>query len=158
MNRAAIVYAGLIAVTGVWIVMIFAAPWLWAEGQGIAALTLYQGFSAVCHQMPERSFHLFGHPLGVCARCAGIYMGFAAGLMLYPFVRDLRETTFPDRRILLLAAAPLLIDFAGGYAGLFSTTFLSRAATGIIAGAVASFYIVPGFVGALHGESRNAER
>jgi len=30
----------------------------------------------ICHRMPERSFKINGTPLIVCARCAGVYLGF----------------------------------------------------------------------------------
>ena len=32
----------------------------------------------ICHQLPVRSFHLWGAALPVCARCTGIYAGAAA--------------------------------------------------------------------------------
>jgi len=37
---------------------------------------------AICHQIPERSFHLGGHQLPLCARCTGIYMGALTGFAL----------------------------------------------------------------------------
>ena len=48
---------------------------------------VYSGFSAACHQMPERSFSREGFPLAVCARCFGLYAGAAAGVLLYPMAR-----------------------------------------------------------------------
>ncbi len=33
--------------------------------------------SFMCHQQPERCFFILGIPLGLCARCLGIYLGFA---------------------------------------------------------------------------------
>jgi uncharacterized membrane protein len=39
--------------------------------------------SAVCHQLPARSFHLWGRQLPVCARCTGIYAATAlVGIVL----------------------------------------------------------------------------
>ena len=41
------------------------------------ALGVYAIGSLICHQLPERSFHLWGAQLPVCARCTGIYAGAA---------------------------------------------------------------------------------
>jgi uncharacterized membrane protein len=37
---------------------------------------------AVCHQLPERSFHLAGEQLPLCARCSGTFLGALAGFVL----------------------------------------------------------------------------
>jgi len=37
----------------------------------------------VCHQLPSRSFWLFGRPLGVCIRCSGLYLGILVGAALH---------------------------------------------------------------------------
>ncbi|MGH9935589.1 MAG: hypothetical protein ACREAM_05035, partial [Blastocatellia bacterium] len=63
---------------------------------------------------------------------------------------DLREDRFPPRWILIGAAIPTAIDFTGGILGLFANTFLSRALTGILFGAVAAFYITPSLISALN--------
>jgi uncharacterized membrane protein len=149
-HSAMIVYAALITLSLAWIALILAAPWLMAERHPLASAALYQGFSAVCHQIPERSFYFRGYSMGVCSRCASIYAGFVIGLLLYPFARDLREGAFPPRWILIAAAIPTVIDFTGGVLGLFTNTFLSRSLTGILFGAVVAFYITPGFVSALN--------
>jgi hypothetical protein len=41
------------------------------------AFVVYRIGSVVCHQRPERSFHLFAVQMPVCARCTGIYVGAA---------------------------------------------------------------------------------
>ena len=41
------------------------------------AFVMYTAGSLICHQRPERSFHLLGAQLPVCARCMGIYAGAA---------------------------------------------------------------------------------
>jgi hypothetical protein len=54
------------------------------------ATSLVYGFAAfaytighlICHQLPERSFHLSGAALPVCARCSGIYAGAALAALL----------------------------------------------------------------------------
>jgi uncharacterized membrane protein len=149
-NSAMTVYATLMTISIAWIGLIFAAPWLMAERHFFASTTIYRGFSAVCHQIADRSFHFHGFPLGVCSRCTGVYLGFVIGLALYPFARDVREERFPARWILIGSIVPAVIDFAGGWIGLFTNTFLSRALTGMLFGVVAAFYITPGLVSAFN--------
>ena len=47
----------------------------------LAASAVYVAGAVVCHQKPERSFHLAGQPLPVCARCTGIYAGAALAVL-----------------------------------------------------------------------------
>jgi uncharacterized membrane protein len=145
-HRAVIVYVALLLVSFVWLAAIFAAPMLMADGRPLSAMIIYRGLSGICHQIPDRSFHLYGLPLAVCSRCTGIYIGFAVGLMLYPFVRSLRDQTMPSRNWLIAAGFPMLIDFGGGFLGLFQNTFVSRAATGGLLGVAFSVYILTGMI------------
>jgi uncharacterized membrane protein len=46
------------------------------------ALGIYGLGSVICHQRVERSFHLFGAQLPVCARCTGIYVGAAVAVVM----------------------------------------------------------------------------
>jgi uncharacterized membrane protein len=117
-----------------------------ASGNPAFAATLYKAFSLVCHQIPERSFHLAGHQFGVCSRCTGLYAGFAVAAVAYPLIRSLKTTQTPPRLWLILAAVPLLIDFALGYFSIWPNNHLSRFSTGALLGAVAVFYIMPGLV------------
>jgi uncharacterized membrane protein len=61
--------------------------------------------SRVCHQRPERSFHLAGVAWPVCARCSGLYLGAAAGgwLGLAAWAPRARRHA---RWMLVVAAAP----------------------------------------------------
>ncbi len=142
------VYVSTLLAVLIWLALIVAAPLLVSREHYFSSLVIYRSFSAVCHQMPERSFELFGYPLAVCARCTGIYAGFLLGLFIYPLARRLDDDTLPERRWLLLAAAPMLLDFAGNAVGLFTNSFTSRTITGLIAGAATAFYILPGLVAA----------
>ena len=126
--------------------MIVGAPLAVAAGHGHLAATIYQTFSHLCHQLPERSFFIRGHPFAVCARCTGIYAGFAFAAVLYPLARSLRQTEAPERKWLFIAAAPLAIDFAIEFSGVWHNTHSSRLSTGALLGAVAVFYIMPGLL------------
>jgi uncharacterized membrane protein len=126
------------------VAMILGAPLALANGQAMAGLIIYQAFSYVCHQIPERSLFIAGHPLAVCSRCAGIYIGFAVALPFYPLLRSLRDVETPQRKWLVMGALPLALDFSLGFLGVWQNTHLSRFATGALLGAVAVFYVMPG--------------
>src|SRR5262249_26791053 len=83
------VYGLLVALALLWLAAIVLPAYWAADGELLSALIVRRCFSLVCHQMPERSFYLFGHPLAVCARCTGIYFGIAVGMICYPFCRAL---------------------------------------------------------------------
>ena len=72
--------------TASWAVLIVAATWLAGRAHsGPAASVLILGVygigSVICHQLPERSFHLWAAQMPVCARCTGIYFGAVVGAM-----------------------------------------------------------------------------
>jgi uncharacterized membrane protein len=141
-----IVWSISATLTLLFVSLIAVAPLALTHGYNSSAFVLYEMFQRVCHQIPERAFHLEGHPFAVCARCTGIYFGFAAGFLFYPLVRSLRRSDAPVRKWLLIALAPAILDFALGFFGVRENTHLSRSATGAILGTVAAFYVVPGLM------------
>jgi uncharacterized membrane protein len=126
--------------------LIIGAPVALANGHASAAQVIYQAFGHVCHQIPERSFFMDGHPFAVCSRCTGIYAGFLAAIITYPLARSLRQTEAPARKWLFIAAAPLVVDFGLEVLGIWHNTHYSRLATGTLLGAAVVFYIMPGLV------------
>lgn len=126
--------------------VVLLAPAARAAGWALVSEALYGGFRVACHQMPERSFWVAGHPVAVCARCLGLYAGGLAGLLAYPLARGVARTDAPRRAWLLWAAVPTSVDFALGVLGLWENTHWSRFATALPLGAAAAFYIVPGLV------------
>lgn len=130
------------------------APWLAARGSGTAARTVYALFSPVCHQLPGRCFALFGRPMAVCGRCLGIYAGFAAGALVYPFVRGFRPAALPSARVFALAILPMAVDGLAGVTGLWRSPIGVRAATGLVWGALLPYYFVPGVADALAARRR----
>ena len=107
---------------------------------GEAGAVLRHAFSAVCHQLPERSPHLAGGPVALCHRCSGIGLGLGAGLVLAPFwgLPRLRHVARAVQPVwLLLAAVPTALDWALGALGVWANTPASRALTGALFGLVA---------------------
>lgn len=146
---AALTYAVALAAALMFVCAIVAAPLLEAardSGDMDGGSLIYLAYSRVCHQLASRSFQIEGHPFAVCSRCTGIYAGYALGLVAYPLVRSITRTETPARIWLLIAIAPVAIDLAGDFAGLFDNTLMSRALTGGVAGAAGAFYTLPGFV------------
>jgi uncharacterized membrane protein len=138
------VYLLTAAGTAAWLVAIFLAPWLAGRGAAGAARFVYAIFSPVCHQNPERCFALQGLPLAVCGRCLGIYAGFAAGLVLYPFIRGFSRLAIPSARAFLLTFLPMAVDGVGGVLGLWRSPIGLRFATGFAWGVILPFYFVSG--------------
>jgi uncharacterized membrane protein len=141
-----IVWSITATLTLAFVSLIVIAPVALAHGYNSSAFVLYEMFRHVCHQIPERGFYLEGHPFAVCARCTGIYFGFAAGVLLYPLARSLRRGDAPARKWLLIALVPTLLDFTLGVFRLWENTHLSRALTGALLGVVTAFYVVPGLM------------
>lgn len=127
--------SSFIAAIGAWCILILAAPVVKDRVPSVG-LFLYLFFSPICHQLPERSFFLFGGQLPVCARCTGIYFGALVGSF---FVRQ----KSPSPWFLVVAMIPLALD---GVTQLFfrESTNVIRLATGLIAGFAAVFYLYAG--------------
>lgn len=142
-----LMYSLLMLIAVVWLAVIVSPPWLMATGHMGSAISLYRGLSGICHQIPERSFSLWGFPLAVCSRCTGIYFGFVIGLMLYPFCRNVSDLTIPPRVWLVIGSLPMVVDVSVDFAGIFKNTFLSRTATGLFVGIVAAFFLLPVWIG-----------
>src|SRR5712692_2415795 len=136
LTQELIVWSAVTLVGLLLLALIIGAPLFQASGHPAFASTIYKAFSFVCHQIPERSFHLAGHQFAVCSRCTGLYSGFAAAALVYPLARSLKRTDTPRRLWLILAAVPLLADFSLTYFGVWSNTHFTRFLTGALLGAV----------------------
>jgi uncharacterized membrane protein len=80
---------------------------------------------AICHQIPERTIHINGTPLPLCARCTGIYLGALMGLIGLTLKKRYRSTELPPTLVLLT-----LLGFIGimGFDGINSyLTFFPQA-------------------------------
>ncbi|SRR5258708_3439808 len=128
----------------VWVAAILLAPIaLASEHRGFAlpAILVYAAGERVCHQRPDRSFHVGHSQLPVCARCTGLYVsaaaGAVAGLWAASSLRGARA-----RRILLLAALPTAFTWTSEMAGLAHPSNLVRAAAALPLGFAAAWMIV----------------
>ena len=143
-RKVVTVYLLTAAGTMVWLAGIVLDPYWHAQGARWANL-VHALYSPVCHQLPSRSFHAWGFPLGVCARCLGIYLGFAAGLAIYPVVRGWRRVRLPETRTFLAVSMPIVIDTAAVFLGIWGSPGPLRLALGALWGSILPFYFITGF-------------
>lgn len=102
--------------------------------------------SVICHQLPDRSFFLDGLQLPVCARCTGLYLSGAAGLVAWwavKLLRGRRPQPVPRRLamgLLAIVATPTVVSYLTGVLGVWDGSNITRAVLavplGVAAGAV----------------------
>lgn len=101
---------------------------------GYLAAFVYAAGSLVCHQLPERSFHVAGVQLPVCARCTGLYIGAVAGALMWVTYFHRRGNLIRDRgysharQALALAALPTAFSVATAWLGWWDPGNALRAA------------------------------
>jgi uncharacterized membrane protein len=136
------VAAALTAGALLWVSLIVGTPAALAGGHlPWLTVAVYKVGSLVCHQRPERSFHLSGIQMPVCARCFGLYFGGAAGLSLAWAVRR-RWSPVAVRAGLLAGAVPIALTVAPEWLGLLEPSNAARWLTGVPLGLVAGFAII----------------
>jgi uncharacterized membrane protein len=80
---------------------------------------VYIAGSFVCHQISDRSFHIAGVQLPVCARCTGLYLGAAIGAIAW-FAVSVSQLSFARVRVALIAAAvPTVVTVITASAGVW---------------------------------------
>jgi uncharacterized membrane protein len=135
----------------VWVGIVVVAPLALAHGYGVLPAIVYQLAGVICHQRAERSFHLAGIQLPVCARCFGLYAAGAAGAVAAFLVARTIAVKTPSvhaAAVLALAAAPTVITVAGEWLDVMHPGGLLRAAAAAPLGLAAGWL----FVRALRGE------
>ena len=141
-GTAALVLAlALTAGSVVWLAWLGLATADRADGRsGVASVLAYAAASLVCHQQPERTFHAAGHPLPVCARCLGLYLGGCLGALLAwagPAAASPRA-----RRLLTAAALPTVATLAVEWSGVAPFSNGARWAAALPLGAAAGWLFV----------------
>jgi uncharacterized membrane protein len=133
--------AALAAAAVVWAGSLAIGPYLVRSGEAPAASAwLYRAGAVVCHQRPDRSFHLAGLPLPVCARCTGLYAsGAIAALLAW-----IATATEPrrGRTALLVAALPTAMTVALEWTGVAHFSNAARALASIPLGFAAGWIFV----------------
>ena len=131
-----------LAATGLLVALATLPPLVGPAGRAL----VMRAFALVCHQIPERSPHLHEVALAVCHRCYGIYWGLFVGVALQGALwrwagrLDVRLEHYV-RYLILLALAPLSLDWFVSAVGLWMNTPLSRSLTGGFFGLIAGMLL-----------------
>jgi uncharacterized membrane protein len=143
-NGLALLYAGL--------------PWLSplarTAGYERTGQFLFLFYRPLCHQLPERSFYIYGYQVAYCHRCTAMYTSILAAGLLFGAVR--RQIAPVPLRIAGLLLLPMLLDglthliddalglgFRGGGDGIGSVNFGLRMLTGLLVGLVVLVALYP---------------
>jgi uncharacterized membrane protein len=124
------------------------APCLASVGAYWPSRIIYFLYRLTCHQLPGRSFFLFGHKMAICARCTAFYTSFWGMGLLYgvwkatPWGCRHRPGPLPVKWLIVLAV-PMFIDGFTQLVGLRESTNLLRTITGTLVGVGTGLFIYP---------------
>ncbi len=118
-----------------------APPLLIETGQPRLAATLFGLYGFVCHQLPGRSFFLFGHQMGFCHRDVAIFGTILLGGLLFSLIR-LRLRALPWQLYLALCV-PMAIDGGTQLLGWRESTWELRVITGFLFGLATVWSLYP---------------
>jgi uncharacterized membrane protein len=138
----------IIVLTVSWSAALAAAPGAGSSshaGGRTFAAAVYVAGSFICHQRPERSFHIDNVQLPVCARCVGLYVGAAVGALGWAVIAGLGRSVSARARwwqlrvraVLAMAAIPTLLSIATAWLGVWDPGNTGRALLALPLGAAA---------------------
>jgi len=100
----------------------------------------YSILRPLCHQASERSFHIAGYKMGLCARCSGLFIGLSVFGIAALIIRPARKIPF---YLFVLTLAVFAADGIGNLFGLWNTGNILRFATGLVCAFGIVFWIYP---------------
>jgi hypothetical protein len=142
-SRAAALLLTATAVS--WVAIVLTAPLALAHGYTLFPALVYEAAGLICHQRPERSFHLAGIQLPVCARCFGLYASGAAGAVAASLAGGSWAAAAPRRfaaTVLTVAALPTILSVALEWVGVVHPGGLARAVLALPLGIVSGWLFV----------------
>lgn len=112
------------------------------------------GYS-ICHQIPERSFHMDGHKLPLCARCTGTYLGVTVGFLGLAVLRRWRASEMLSNWMIVIVVSFVglmgidglnsYLSLWGNLPTLYTPQNWLRALTGSLNGIALSMIVWPVF-------------
>jgi uncharacterized membrane protein len=128
-------------VGAIFVVLPLLAPVLMANGYARLANAIYRPFHLICHQLPNRSFHLMGYKMAYCERDFAIYSGLLLlGLLYGASRRTIRPAALSE---VVALSLPIAID---GFTQLFGwreSTWELRVITGTLFAIAVAWAVYP---------------
>lgn len=125
----------------------FLSPWLQSlpiEAARHLGDAIFAAYSSTCHQLPERSWTIFGHQMAYCERDAAIYPAMFLSGVVFALVRGRGGRTPHLGWFMYLALiAPMAIDGFTQLFGLRESTWFLRTITGSLFGAATVWVAYP---------------
>lgn len=110
----------------------FVAPLFKSASLQLPAQVIYFSYSFMCHQLPQRSYFLFGYQVAQCQRNTAIYGAMCvAGIGFATLRHRIRPL---DWRLYLLLILPMAVDGGTQLVGWRESDWLLRTATGALFG------------------------
>jgi uncharacterized membrane protein len=131
-NTGLIVFAGLPIL----------APILAAFGANGAAVEIFQAYSITCHQMPSRSYYIFGQQMAYCERNTAIYGTMALAAIAYGYLRK-RGLPPLNLSLYVLFILPMAVDGFTQFFMLRESTWYLRGITGALFGIATAWFVLP---------------
>jgi len=118
----------------------FVVPVLMHISPGIAS-PIFNSYHLICHQLPYRSYFLFGYQVAVCQRDVAIYLSLGLGGIAFSFVRTrLRPLSWRGYILLLM---PIAVDGFTQLLGLRESDWILRTITGSLFGVATVWLAFP---------------
>jgi uncharacterized membrane protein len=126
---------------GLYAFLPFLAPVLMASDITGPSNLIYSGYHFACHQLPSRSYFIFGHQMAFCHRDTAIYLSLFLAVIVFGFVRH-RVKPLPWQ-VYIAFIAPMAIDGFTQLFGLRSSNWQLRTLTGVLFGVGSAWLALP---------------
>jgi uncharacterized membrane protein len=123
-----------------WVAILLTSPLVSPARSPVAGGRVFGIGGLVCHQRPDRSFHVRGTQLPVCARCLGLYLSGAVGALLGWFGRP--GVPRRTRTALFAVAAPTALTVLLEWTGVAAPSNFIRAVAALPLGGLAGWLFV----------------
>jgi uncharacterized membrane protein len=124
-----------------YVVLPILAPVLMAGGRTGSANLIYSGYRIACHQLPSRSYFIFGHQMAFCHRDTAIYASILVALIVFAFVRHRVKPL--SWKIYILFLIPMALDGGTQILGLRTSNWQLRTLTGVLFGLGSAWLALP---------------